>query len=377
MVDKATPSSAADQSLFVRGRSWTQENLFATPLDTAITLAMAVLLVLVVWPVIDWAIVSAIWTGEDGRNCRAAGAGACWPFIGAKLNQFIFGRYPIEEQWRVILVFALGGVSILWLAWPNAPKKTTIAIFLLVLFPLLAAVLLTGGWLGLSGVETNLWGGMLITLVVAFVGIVASLPLGVLLALGRQSKLPLVRYASIAFIEFWRAVPLVIFLFMASNMLPLFFPAGVTVDKLMRALVAVALFSSAYMAEVVRGGLQAVPKGQFEAALSLGMGYWRAMAFIVLPQALKHVLPGIVNTFIGLFKDTSLVYVIGLFDMLGVITVNLTDPTWFSAQTAATGYVFVAFVFWVFCFAMSRYSVRLEQNLGQSQQSSNTFASLR
>ncbi len=356
--------------------AWMRANLFATPVDGAITVIMGGIIVMIAIPVIDWALLSAIWVGSDGSQCRVEGAGACWPFVTAKFNQFIFGRFPDEEQWRVISVFVLGGGAIAWLAWPNAPAKARIAVFLLMAFPFLAALLLAGGVLGLAPVETNLWGGMLITLVVAFVGIVASLPLGVLLALGRQSELPIVRLVCVGFIEFWRAVPLVIFLFMASNMLPLFFPAGVTVDKLVRALVAVALFSSAYMAEVVRGGLQAVPKGQFEAALSLGMGYWRAMVLIVLPQALRHVLPGIVNTFIGLFKDTSLVYVIGLFDMLGVITVNLTDPVWFSAQTAATGYVFVAFIFWIFCFAMSRYSVRLEENLGQSR-GANSYASLR
>ncbi len=346
---------------------WARRNLFATRLDAAVTIGLLIVLVATVLPVLDWAVVSATWFGSDGTSCRAANAGACWPFVGAKFNQFVFGRFPSAEQWRVLLVFALGGGTLAWLAWRQAPRKGLAALFLLAVFPFLAALLLVGGVLGLPYVETNLWGGLLITLVVAFVGIVASLPLGILLALGRQSSLPVVRLASVAFIEFWRAVPLVIFLFMASNMLPLFFPAGVSVDKLVRALVVVALFSSAYMAEVVRGGLQAVPKGQLEAALSLGMGYWRAMVFVVLPQALRHVLPGIVNTFVGLFKDTSLVYVIGLFDMLGVITVNLTDPVWFSAQTAATGYVFVAFVFWVFCFAMSRYSVRLEASLGQSQ----------
>ena len=356
---------------------WAQRNLFATRIDAIITIGLSILLLTIAMPVLDWAILSAVWQGQDGSACRSASAGACWPFIYAKFNQFVFGRYPDAEQWRVLLVFGLGAASIGWLAWPKAPRKLQVGVFLLVAFPIVAGFLLTGGWLGLEAVETNLWGGMLITLVVAFVGIVASLPLGILLALGRRSELPIIRLFCIGFIEFWRAVPLVIFLFMASNMLPLFFPAGVTIDKLMRALVAVALFSSAYMAEVVRGGLQAVPKGQFEAALSLGMGYWRAMAFIVLPQALRHVLPGIVNTFIGLFKDTSLVYVIGLFDMLGVITVNLTDPTWFSAQTAATGYVFVAFVFWIFCFAMSRYSVRLEANLGQGRNEADRFMTMR
>jgi general L-amino acid transport system permease protein len=216
---------------------------------------------------------------------------------------------------------------------------------------------------GLQEVETSQWGGLLVTLVVAITGIVASLPLGILLALGRRSKMPIVKTFSIIFIEAWRGVPLITVLFMASVMLPLFLPEGVNFDKLMRALIGVALFSSAYMAEVVRGGLQAIPKGQYEAAQSLGLSYWKMMSLIVLPQALKIVIPGIVNSFISLFKDTTLVSIVGLFDLLNIVTTTSNDAKWASPQTGATGYFSAALMFWIFCFGMSRYSLLIERRL--------------
>jgi general L-amino acid transport system permease protein len=216
---------------------------------------------------------------------------------------------------------------------------------------------------GLAPVRTSQWGGLLVTLVVAVSGIVVSLPLGILLALGRRSDMPVVRLCSIIFIETWRGVPLISVLFMSSVMLPLFLPEGVTFDKLLRALIGVALFSSAYMAEVVRGGLQAIPKGQYEAASALGLSYWRSMLLIVLPQALKIVIPSIVNTFIGLFKDTTLVSIIGIFDLLGTINSSFADPKWASSQTAPTGYFFAALTYWIFCFGMSRYSIFMEDRL--------------
>jgi general L-amino acid transport system permease protein len=215
---------------------------------------------------------------------------------------------------------------------------------------------------GLRVVETALWGGLFLTLVIAGVGIVASLPLGILFALGRRSDMPIVRAVCITFIEVMRGVPLITILFMASVMLPLFLPQGVNFDKLLRALVGVSLFSAAYMAEVVRGGLQAIPKGQYEAAQALGLSYWKMMGLIVLPQALRIVIPGIVNTLIGLFKDTTLVLIIGLFDLLGIVKAALTDASWIGY--AAEGYVFAAFGFWIFCFGMSRYSLYVERKLG-------------
>ena len=215
-------------------------------------------------------------------------------------------------------------------------------------------------------VETQFWGGMLVTLVVATVGITMSFPIGVALALGRRSKMPLVRYASVGFIEFVRGVPLITILFMSSVMLPLFMAPGTNIDKLLRALIGVSLFSGAYMAETVRGGLQAISRGQFEAADALGLSYGKKMGLIVLPQALKVVIPNIVSSFIGLFKDTSLVLIIGLFDLLGIVQQNMSDPKWFSPSTAMTGYVFAGILFWVFCFGMSRYSQFMERKLNTS-----------
>jgi general L-amino acid transport system permease protein len=231
------------------------------------------------------------------------------------------------------------------------------------IFPVLAFILLVGGMFGLPYVPTDLWGGLLITLVVASSGIAGAFPLGILLALGRRSKMPIVRWVSVGFIEFVRGVPLITVLFMASVMLPLFLPAGWTIDKLLRVLILVAFFSAAYLAEVSRGGLQAMPRGQFEAADALGLNYAQKMGLIILPQALKLVIPGIVNSFIGLFKDTSLVLIIGIFDLLGIVQQNQTDAKWFSPSTAMTGYVFAAIIFWVFCFGMSRYSMFVERRL--------------
>ena len=211
--------------------------------------------------------------------------------------------------------------------------------------------------------ETSRWGGLLVTMVIAVTGIVASLPLGIVLALGRRSDMPIVRLLSVVFIEFWRGVPLITVLFMSSVMLPLFLPEGVDFDKLLRALVGVALFAAAYMAEVIRGGLQAIPKGQYEAAMALGLPYWLMMRMIILPQALKLVIPGIVNNFIGLFKDTTLVLIIGLFDFLGMIQSSFSDAKWSSPVQSLSGYLFAAFVYWIFCFGMSRYSIFMERRL--------------
>jgi general L-amino acid transport system permease protein len=342
---------------------WLQRNLFSSIGDTILTLLGALIVVLAVPPLLDWAVFSAVWTGADREVCISPEAGACWAFIKAKFAQFIYGRYPIAERWRVDLVFVLLAGGIIPMAIPSVPRKRLNAIFLFAIFPILALILLVGGVFGLRVVETPLWGGLTVTLVVSYVGIVASLPLGILLALGRRSRMPIVRTFCVAFIELWRGVPLITVLFMASVMLPLFLPPGVNFDKLMRALIGVALFSAAYMAEVVRGGLQAIPKGQYEGAMAIGLGYWKMMRLIILPQALKIVIPGIVNTFIGLFKDTSLVYIIGLFDLLGIVRLNFSDTTWASWQTPATGLVFAAMIFWIFCFGMSRYSQFMERRL--------------
>ncbi len=345
--------------------NWVRANLFSSWSNTLLTLLGLWVSYFVIWSALEWAVFTAVFTGEDGAACRVPGAGACWPFVVAKFKVFMYGRYPVAELWRVNLTYILAIAGLVPLMWPGVKGKLWIAVYCFVVFPILAYFLLTGAeWLGLRNVPTSRWGGLLVTLVVACVGIAASFPIGVILALARRSDLPLIKWSAIFFIEFVRGVPLVTVLFFASVMLPLFLPENVTFDKLLRALIGVALFSAAYLAEVVRGGLQAIPRGQFEAADALGLNYFQKMGLIVLPQALKLVIPGIVNSFIALFKDTSLVLIIGLFDLLGIVQQAVSsDAKWFSPQTAATGYVFAAFVFWIFCFGMSRYSAWLERRL--------------
>lgn len=343
--------------------AWARRNLFASPGDVALTVLGAILIIWLGNVLLDWAFINASFSGDDRTACLKPLQGACWPFIDAKLGQFIYGRYPEAEIWRVNLVFLFGFAGLVPMLVPSAPLKSFNIAFLLGFYPVFTFIMLTGGLFGLPAVETTDWGGLLVTLVVAVTGIAASLPLGIVLALGRRSKLPVIRYLCIGFIEVFRGVPLITVLFMASVMLPLFLPDGVNFDKLMRCLIGVALFSSAYMAEVVRGGLQAIPKGQYEAAAALGLGYWKTTRLIVLPQALKLVIPGIVNTFIGLFKDTTLVLIVGLFDLLGIVQFHFTDASWATPETHITGYVFAGAVFWAFCFAMSRYSIFMENRL--------------
>jgi general L-amino acid transport system permease protein len=345
---------------------WLRENLFSSLGNAFLTLFGLYIIWSIAASVIDWAIVRAVWQGESRDDCIYPGAGACWPYIINRTGQIIYGFYDWDARWRADIVLLLGTAGVAALMIPRVPGKRYIGFAMLLAYPILAFFLLSGGVFGLSVVQTSRWGGLLLTLVVAATGIVISLPLGVLLALGRQSSMPVVRWASIAFIEVWRGVPLITVLFMAANMWQLFLPEGASSDKLMRALVAVAIFSSAYMAEVVRGGLQAIPRGQYEAAKALGLPYWQMMGFIVLPQALRLVIPGIVNTFIGLFKDTTLISIIGFFDLLGIIQTGNQDPNWASPNTPFTGYLFVGIVFWSFCFGMSRYSQAIERKLGIS-----------
>lgn len=353
---------------------WSRTNLFATPVDAAMTLLAVAILIWFVPPLFNWLFVNAQWTGTDRTFCSTVTqggiqpegwSGACWAFVRAKFSQFLFGRYPVSEYWRLWITGTVFLLLLVPLLLPKAPYKPLNAILFFGVFPFLAFYLLHGGF-GLREVETQLWGGLLVTLVISFVGIAVSLPLGVVLALGRRSKMPIVRMLSVGFIETVRGVPLVTVLFMASVMLPLFLPPGVSFDKLLRALIGVALFASAYMAEIVRGGLQAIPKGQYEGADSLGLGYWQKMGLIVLPQALKMVIPNIVSSFISLLKDTSLVYIIGMFDLLGVVRQNFSDANWASAQTPKSGLIFAAFVFWIICFGMSRYSQYVERRLDTS-----------
>lgn len=343
--------------------AWLRQNLFSSPMNSILTIIGLWLTYQVLSGVINWAVLKAVWTGADGAACSVPNAGACWPFITAKFGQFMFGRYPDAERWRVLLTYGLAAIGLVALMVPSIPGKAWSALYFFGIFPIVAFILLVGGVFGLRHVPTEYWGGLMVTLVVATVGIVASFPIGIALALGRRSPMPLIRWASVTFIEFVRGVPLITVLFMSSVMLPLFMPPGWTVDKLLRALIGVSLFSGAYMAETIRGGLQAIPRGQFEAADALGLSYPQKMGLIVLPQALKLVIPGIVNSFIALFKDTSLVLIIGLFDLLGVVQQNQSDSKWFAPTTAMTGYVFAGILFWIFCFGMSRYSLSVERRL--------------
>ena len=337
---------------------WLRSNLFSNWFNTLLTLVAIYLVWIIVPPLLQWAIFDADWHGSTRADCTSDGA--CWVFIKERFDQFMYGFYPHELRWRVDLTVWLAVIGAAPLFVPMMPRKALYGLGFLVVYPLLAYWLLHGG-LGLEVVPTSRWGGLMLTLVIAAVGIAGALPLGILLALGRRSDMPAIRVICVTFIEFWRGVPLITVLFMSSVMLPLFLPEGLSFDKLLRALIGVILFQSAYIAEVVRGGLQAIPKGQYEAAAAMGLGYWRMMGLVVLPQALKLVIPGIVNTFIALFKDTSLVIIIGLFDLLNSIKQATTDPAWLGMATE--GYVFAALVFWIFCFGMSRYSMRLERKL--------------
>lgn len=408
--------------------AWVRENLFSSPLNTLLTLVVFYLLYITVPPLLKFLIIDAVWTGTDRAACRAdmggSEAGACWAFVRDKFGYFIYGSYPVAERWRVDIFFTLLAIGVVWLLWLRAPRRDLGALYFFWIFPVAAYTLLTGGhaelggrfWLGfaifgallvalfaavamllktplrpalmisgglvgalavtlliidvdfgLTPVPTALWGGVLVTILVATVGIVFSLPFGILLALGRRSKLPVVRMASIIFIEFVRGVPLITVLIMANTMLPLFLPGDMTVDRLLRPLVGTALFASAYMAEVVRGGLQAMPKGQYEGAMSLGLNYPQMMILIILPQALRIVIPGIVNTFIGLFKDTSLVAIVGIFDLTKTIEASRIDPTWAAPSISFTGYAFAALFYFVFCYGMSRYSLGVERRLAAGQ----------
>jgi general L-amino acid transport system permease protein len=347
--------------------AWTRERLFDGPFNAVLTVVAAVVAVVLVWPAVKFLLIDAVWSGSGRADCLAETVGrevgACWPFIRAKFDQFMYGFYPASEQWRVGLVYGVGVLLLAPLLIPSVPGKGLNAVAFFGAFPVAAYFLLVGGVFGLPHVETRLWGGLLVTLVISFTGIIFSLPLGILLALGRRSELPIIRTLSIVFIEFWRGVPLITVLFFATYMLPLFLPGDWKIDGLLRVLIGVVLFAAAYMAEVVRGGLQAIPRGQLEGAMALGLGYWRTMGFVVLPQALRLVIPGIVNSFIALFKDTTLVLIVAIFDLLGQLRAAFADPTWATPATLFTGFAFAGIIYFLVSFGMSRYALFMERRL--------------
>ena len=349
--------------------AWLRENLFSSPFNIVMTILIVLFLLWLVPDVLRFLLFDAVWTGIDRTACLYTpdrqGVGACWPFVYERFNYFIYGSYPIDDRWRVNVFFLMLAIGVTWMLWLNAPKRNIGALYFFIILPIVSFILLNG-W-GASRVDTALWGGALVTIVVATVGIVAALPIGICLALGRRSRMPTVRTLSIIFIEFVRGVPLITVLFMASVMLPLFVPDAYSPNKLVRALVGVGLFAAAYMAEVVRAGLAAIPKGQFEGAMAVGLGYSQMMRLIILPQALKITIPNIVNTFIGLFKDTTLVAIVGLFDLLGAIEASRVDPKWAAPTTATTGYAVAAIFYFIFCYGMSRYARATEARLAKAE----------
>jgi len=344
--------------------AWARVNLFATPFNSLLTLACLWLLGRGLWALLDWGLVSAHLSGglaacQGAQDADGGASGACWAVVPQKYRLILFGLYPHEEHWRPVLAT---GIFLSLLALSSRRSWWRRELLLLWLAGLVAmGLLMWGGVFGLSYVENARWGGLPLTLFLSVFGIALAFPLALVLALGRQSTLPVLRGLSVGFIELFRGVPLVTVLFMASVMFPLFLPEGVEVDKLLRALVGITLFTAAYLAEAVRGGLQAIPRGQYEAAEALGLGYWRKTSLIILPQALRLVIPPLVNQFISCFKDTSLVTVVGLYDLLTSAKAALSDPEWrpYFVET----YLFTALIYWGFCFFMSRYSQGLERDL--------------
>ena len=365
-ADRLPPPAARAGAL-----GWLRTNLFSSPANIVLTLGCVLFIVWAVPPLLRFFLIDAVWSGTDPDACLASPGqpqpGACWAFVRVWYSYFVYGFYPIGQRWRVDLFFLALAFGVVWLLRLSAPRRDIGALYFFVVLPVLSFVLLHGApWIGLRVVPTALWGGILVTVVVATIGMVASLPLGILLALARRSEMPVVKLFAVIFIEFVRGVPLITVLFMASVMLPLFVPEHLAPDKLVRALIGVALFASAYMAEVVRGGLAAVPRGQYEAARALGLSYWRMTGLVILPQALRVTLPNIVNTFIGLFKDTTLVFIVGIFDFLRTIEAARADPKWAAPTTTVTGYVFAALFYFVCCYGMSRYARNVEARLTRS-----------
>ena len=339
---------------------WVRNNLFSSPTNVILTLLSVYFLYKVVPPILNWAFFDAVFAPVEHRNeCREIAAGACWAVVRARFEQFTYGFYPEHLRWRVNLSFVLMFVALLPLLYDKVPKRKYLLWFSLI-YPFLTFFMLWGG-LGFEPVESAKFGGFMLTVLIGVTGIVVSLPLGIALSLGRHSSMPIVRLLSVWYIEFFRGVPLITLLFVASTLLNYFMPPGTYFDLLLRVIIMVILFAAAYIAEVVRGGLAAIPKGQFEAADALGLNYPKSMRLVILPQALKISIPGIVNTFIGLYKDTTLVVIVGLLDPLGISRATLADSSWQGLSTEL--YIFIAFGFFISCFAMSRYSLYLERKL--------------
>ncbi|HUH88980.1 MAG TPA: amino acid ABC transporter permease [Pusillimonas sp.] len=330
-------------------------SLFGSPLNAVLTVLLVWLLFMAVPAALEWLLFDAAFDAADAQECRSV-SGACWAFVAHKHRLILLGIYPYDEQWRPLLASVILVAVIVCSCIRRFQRRWLAGVWLIGLAA--AGILMWGGVFGLVPVENRLWGGLPLTLMLATFGVAGAFPLGVLLALGRRSELPAIKAVCVVYIELIRGVPLISLLFMSSVMLPLFLPEGVGIDKLLRAQIAIIMFAAAYIAETVRGGLQAIPKGQYEGAASLGLGYWQTMGTVILPQALTVVIGPLVGIFISLFKDTSLVMIIGIFDLTQAAKVAISDPQWqgFSAEA----YVFIGAIYFVFCFAMSRYSRWLE-----------------
>ena len=336
------------------------KNVNTSNFNAVLTLLIIFLIIKAIPPSMSWMILDANISGDSREACT--GTGACWTYIKVWFKRFMYGMYPNELHWRInaafILVIVLGMAGLL----ATEKLKKYLALYYVIIYPIIAFLiiyyLISGGAFGLEWVETGAWGGLSLTFIVSFFCLIFCFPLGMIFALGRRSSLPTVRYISIGYIEFWRGVPLITVLFMSSVMFPMFLPEDFFMDKLVRVIIAITLFEAAYCAEVIRGGLQALPRGQYDAAKSLGMGYWKMHIFVILPQALKLVIPGICNTFLALVKDTPLIFVVGLSELAGMLALAKTNPKWLGF--AMEGYVFAAIIFWIICYAMSKYSYNLE-----------------
>ena len=350
---------------------WVRQSLFSTWPSAIVSVVLILLLARWAYQFVEWGLINAVWTVPQGANgadttaCRnVQGVGACWAVLTDKYRLILFGRFPFDQQWRplivVFLFLALYGLS----AWRVLWRKELLLIWVGILTVI--GMLMWGGFAGLTFVPQDVWGGLPLTLILSTFGLAFAFPLSVLVALGRRSThLPVIKALCVLYVELIRGVPLITLLFMASVMFPLFLPQGIDIDKLLRVQVAIILFAGAYLAEVVRGGLQSLPKGQYEAADALGLSYWKKTALIVLPQALRLVIPPLVNTFIGFFKDTSLVLIIGLFDLLAAGKVAVSQPAWAAYSTEV--YIALAAIYFVFCYTMARYSRGLEREFSRSR----------
>ena len=351
---------------------WLRTNLFSSWFNTLLTVAALLLLWRIVPPLLGWTLFNADFSGVTGEECTAEGA--CWAWVDQRINQFLYGFYPADSYWRVNAALILLIPAVAYVLFDKIPyarygRWYSLAYPVIAVFLLVAGLPvyddqgeMVGSLFGIRGITTDQFGGFMLNLVAGLAGIALSLPIGILLALGRRARLPVVRYASVIFIEVVRGVPLITLLFVAIIILELFLPPGVSLDQLVRVMIMITAFSSAYMSEVIRGGLQAIPGGQYEAAQAMGLSYWKMMRLVILPQALKIAIPGIVNTFIGLFKDTTLVVTIGLFDILGQARLLQTNPDWIGKVDHET-FLLAALFFFVICFSMSRYSINLERRL--------------